>query len=272
MEEQYFEAQEESAKFNPVPSMFTLCNALCGLTAVVVTMRGGADAMVIPPMALWLICGAMLFDVLDGLAARLLHAKSMHGLYLDSLADAISFGAAPAVMIYRLGQQCEGLFVFADKLAWLMAGLYLGCALWRLAAYNTRAIMGLDGGSGKAMFVGLPSPAAAAMVCCMVRFLPDLLPDGRSLYIGYMVYSALSALLMVSSAPYPHLRNLFERVPAWIPALTIVVIAWSLFSMGVMALLLWAHVYILTAPVVALAAKLEQRFDFAEWVRLHIRH
>ncbi|MBT8045546.1 MAG: CDP-alcohol phosphatidyltransferase family protein [Pontiella sp.] len=271
MKDQNFESMESGARFNGVPSMFTLCNALCGFSAIVITMGGAADASVVSRMALWLVCGAMFFDLLDGLAARLLNAHSMHGLQLDSLADAISFGAAPAVMIFRIIQHHAGVFALAEYVAWLMAGLYLGCAIWRLAAHNTRAITAVDDVSEKAVFVGLPSPAAAAMVCCMVRFLPDYLVEGWSLYLGYIAYAALSALLMVSSAPYPHLRTLFERAPTWIPVLTIVLLAGSLFSMGVVALLLWAHIYILSAPAVALAMKLEHRFDLVEWVRLHVR-
>ncbi len=253
--------------FNPVPSMFTLCNALCGLTAIIMVLNAKGGSPAVPPMALWLVFGAMLFDVFDGLAARILNARSMHGLHLDSLADAISFGVAPAVFIYSAGMNGVDLFGMADKVSWLVAGLYLGCALWRLAAYNTRALAGIDK-SDKAVFVGLPSPAAAAMVCCMVHYLPEFLPHPMAQFIGSMAYAAAAALLMVGSAPYPHLRNLFERFPPWVPVLALILVVASIVNLGVAALVLWAHIYILSAPIHMLVVRVLNWYE--EFERVHL--
>ena len=133
MNQEFIEESTDS-HFNPVPSLFTLCNALCGFTSVLFTLR--AEPGVIPAISLWLIFGAMLFDVMDGLAARVLKAQSLHGMNLDSMADVISFGVAPAVIIHQLILGQTSLSGHIPGLAWFIAAFYLGCALWRLAQYN----------------------------------------------------------------------------------------------------------------------------------------
>lgn len=248
--------------FNPIPSMFTLCNGLCGFIAIATAIEAHAQGLPIPPMALWMVCGAMLFDVLDGLAARVLDARSMHGLQLDSLSDAVSFGAAPAAFIYCIGMQMSGAHMLSTVLPRLLAGLYLACTLWRLAAYNSRAILGIDkGGKG---FVGLPSPAAAGMVCCMVWLLPQYLPTDLIRFIVFVAYTLTASLLMVSNAPYPHLRNLFERVPVWMPAALVLLGIFLVVNLGAIALVLLAHIYILSPPLAGGAAWVARQLDSSE--------
>ena len=239
-------------QFNPVPSLFTLGNALCGLAAIVVMFESINNSDDIPAAALWLIFCAMLFDVLDGLAARLLHAESMHGMNLDSLADVISFGAAPALLIYVSGLDAaaKGLPLLA---VYLFCGLYLGCAMWRLAVYNSRIRHGVSV-QDRLIFFGLPSPAAAAMVCSMAWLMTQSHGSTGS-SAAYVAYVLPVSLLMVSSVAYPHLRNLTERLPIWISVL----IGISAFSLvvftGLKGLVILSHVYVLSAPVYGLVKK-----------------
>jgi CDP-diacylglycerol--serine O-phosphatidyltransferase len=190
----------------------------------------------------------------------------MHGLHLDSLSDAVSFGVAPAIVIYQVGLRGLAFFPLAEAAAWLVAGLYLGCALWRLAAYNTRAIQG-SGKQSRAIFIGLPSPAAAAAVCSMVFVLPACMPDERLLFFGYMAYGTLAALLMVSSVPYPHGRIFLEKNGVWGPLCLSVLLVVSLFYMGIWALVLWAHIYIFAVPLVDLAIRIDRRYELLDRLR-----
>lgn len=243
--------KEQSDTFNPVPSIFTLFNALSGFTAILLV----ADGKMVPPKALWLIFVAMLFDVLDGWMARRLNAGSLHGLSLDSLADAISFGAAPAVFIHSIGMSVltpQGLPALVVR---LISGLYLGCALWRLAVYNTRAITGAEK-KNHALFVGLPSPAAAAMICCMAWLLPGFSLEPRAQFYAFTIYTLIASLLMVSSVPYLHLRNVLGSIPRRFSlpllAVALTVVAFYRF----VGLVLLAHVYILLPPLEAFFGRL----------------
>jgi CDP-diacylglycerol--serine O-phosphatidyltransferase len=239
-------------QFNAVPSLFTLGNALCGLAAIITLSDSLNKNGGFPDAALWLIFCAMLFDVLDGLAARLLHAESMHGMNLDSLADIISFGAAPAVLIYVSGISAAvtGLPMVA---VYLLCGLYLACAMWRLAVYNSRVSHGIKE-QHSLMFTGLPSPAAAAMICSMAWLMsrPQSPVDNGATYMAYVLPVSL---LMVCSAAYPHLRNLTEHLPAWLSVI-LGISALSLVGFtGLRGLVILSHLYVLSAPVYGLVRR-----------------
>jgi len=245
-------------RFNPIPSLFTLCNAICGFTAIALVMGAYARGAVIPPLALWLIFIAMLFDVLDGLIARLLNVPSMHGMNLDSLADAISFGAAPAIFIYALGIHSVVAHSIPSIVVRLLAGLYLCCALWRLALYNTRAILEQEK-EDKVMFVGLPSPAAAAMVCCMVWLLPKSVPAEQMQFYTYVIYTLVASLLMISTTPYPHLRNLMSNWPKWLLILLGLFAAFLIYQFSFVSIIFVAHFYIISTPLADGISKMKQK-------------
>lgn len=249
----YEEASE--SRFNPVPSLFTLCNALCGFTAILYTL--GAEAGQIPAISLWLIGGAMLFDVLDGLAARLLKAQSIHGMNLDSMADVVSFGAAPAVIIYRLllGGTTESIGL-SQGIAWFVAAFYLGCALWRLAQYNTSAIQEADDHGD---FIGLPSPGAAALVCSMAVLIPALDLGPKATFAIYICYSVLSASLMVSAVPYTHIRRCLSNSNKLVVVVLLTAVVVSIFIFKMWSLVIWAHFYVLYAPILEVEAKLARQ-------------
>ncbi len=253
MNEPFIDNQPEH-HFNPVPSLFTLCNALCGFTSILYTL--GAEDGHVPAISLWLVFGAMLFDVLDGLAARVLKAQSLHGMNLDSLADAISFGAAPAAIIHQLIMGRIALAGHFPGLAWFVAAFYLGCALWRLAQYNSIAMQETEDHSD---FVGLPSPGAAALVCAMAILVPELDLGAKLMLIAYIAYSVISAGLMVSAVPYTHIRRWLTNTRKWVPVLFIGAVVASIFLFKVWAMVAWAHFYAFSAPFIALEARVMQR-------------
>lgn len=177
---------------------------MCGFGAITLaTGWAGYD----PTSALFaagcLIFAAMLFDALDGAAARWANQVTGFGAQLDSLCDAVSFGAAPAILMLELVKPFE----YHARVVWLVAALYLVFALLRLARFHSS-----DDNSG--MFLGLPTPGAAAVVASLpvLTFGPRLL-SGVEPEIGSArlwvppaapVVTLLVACLMVSRVRYPH--------------------------------------------------------------------
>ncbi|HEX2076828.1 MAG TPA: CDP-diacylglycerol--serine O-phosphatidyltransferase [Longimicrobium sp.] len=173
-----------------LPSAFTLGNLFLGVWAIVTAARGQYEA------AGWMIVGAAIMDLLDGRVARFTATGSAFGEQLDSLVDAISFGVAPAFIAYFTW------FRDAGEWAWVLAFLYIVCAVFRLARFNVE-----QAGTAKANFHGLPSPTAGSCLATYfaftqtefwARFLPEV-PPGRT--AGWLML--LLGLLMVSNVLYP---------------------------------------------------------------------
>ena len=164
-----------------LPSMFTMGNMFCGYACIVYSMRG-EFATAAP-----LIGFAMVLDMLDGRIARMTGATSDFGIEFDSLADVISFGIAPAVLAFTWGLQPLG------RLGWAIGFLFLAAAAVRLARFNIQS-----GSQDKRYFVGLPSPAAAAVPAATVY----AYPAGFQTPVEAVPVTALvivPALLMVST-------------------------------------------------------------------------
>src|SRR5437660_3225653 len=125
-----------------LPTLLTLGNGVCGFAAIAYASKITLDGSLSPELIDYyfllssgLILVAMVFDVLDGYAARLSRTASEFGGQLDSLCDAISFGAAPAFLLLRLGQEWSQNLVVAKAIA-VIAALYMACAVLRLARFN----------------------------------------------------------------------------------------------------------------------------------------
>ena len=175
-----------------VPSVLTIGNLLCGWAAITHTTRGDLGGAA-PFIAL-----AIVFDVLDGRVARLTGTTSALGAQLDSLADLVSFGVAPALLAYRWGLQPLG------ALGWVTAGGFLVAAAVRLARFNVHADAPDDDGR---YFRGLPSPAAAALVAATVLVAPDGLDTVRQSLLAVAV-TAGPAVLMVSTLRFRSFKGM----------------------------------------------------------------
>ena len=191
-----------------VPNSLTLCNSLCGFASIIVALGYNAKVLngEIPTneifvLSAWLILGAMIFDCLDGFAARLLNAASMHGLQMDSLADMVTFGVAPATLVTAMTYSLKTLDLRHAVLVWILSGIYLGGAALRLATYNVHAILEKKSDD---KFHGLPSPGAAAAICTTVLFYNKLQADHSELWWVLPVYGAFLGLMMVSPIRYVH--------------------------------------------------------------------
>ena len=167
-----------------IPSLFTTGNLLCGYIAVVRSIQGEFEWAAI---ALFI---AALLDRLDGWVARLTGTTSDFGVQFDSLADVISFGVAPAFLLYSFALRDLG------RPAWFAAFLFVICGALRLARFNV-----ITGSTDKRYFIGLPIPAGAAVACALVILLQGE-ELTRWMRVGVAVVTYLVSLLMVSTFRY----------------------------------------------------------------------
>ena len=143
----------------------------------------------------------MVFDALDGFAARILNAASMHGIQMDSLADMVTFGVAPATLVVIMTRSLPGYDGRFFYIVWALAAVYLGGAALRLATYNVHAMVEKKSSD---KFSGLPSPGAAAGICTTVIYYNHLGMEIRHLAVILPIYCALLGILMVSKIQYTH--------------------------------------------------------------------
>ena len=173
-----------------VPSLFTLGNLLCGFLAVVNTIETAYVS------AAWWIIIAAIFDALDGKIARLTGCASEFGVELDSIADVVSFGIAPAVLFYS--------YILSDGgAAGLMLGfIYLAAGAVRLARYNTTATTGK-----KYHFTGMPIPSGAGILSSFILFSENVW-DGFANFDAAGIIVVISSLAMVSGFKYAMLPKI----------------------------------------------------------------
>jgi CDP-diacylglycerol---serine O-phosphatidyltransferase len=205
-----------------LPNLMTAGNLFCGFVAVIRCIQANYEmkqaailtpsAMELYRQAIWLIFGAAAFDMLDGRLARMGGRESLFGAEFDSLADVVSFGMAPAMMVFFLIlSPTQGYPVFRE-IGWFFAFIYLLCAAIRLARFNviTNPLLLRTGKDSNRDFVGLPVPAAAVTVASLVLFILSLAEHDRSLHrwaLVLPVLMALIAVLMVSTVRYPSGKN-----------------------------------------------------------------
>ena len=217
-----------------LPSLFTLGNAVCGFAAIYYAAMPEGDfhkKLFVSPLALagYFVFLAILADAIDGRLARLSKAASDFGGELDSLADVVSFGAAPAFLLIRLTRQAVPEIgpigvPWIGKGVWLIAAIYLCCTALRLARFNVENATDSSAHMG---FKGLPAPAAAGAIASLVVLhqeffyrasgLGDWLTSGSVSWLAPLLVKGLPAvalvlgLAMVSRIPYVHLVNQYMR-------------------------------------------------------------
>lgn len=206
--------------FAPLPTLLTLGNAACGFGAITFAARwSGSDSATSLFIASCLIYLSMVFDALDGSAARWTKQTSEFGAQLDSLCDAISFGAAPAFLMLQFSHSRD----YHQRILWVIAVLYVFAAVLRLARFNVET----DEDDSHAFFSGLPSPAAAGTVASfpiMVFGLKRLEDTEHALWLERFtdwldpvtvkilpLVTLAVAGLMVSRIRYVHLFNQLVR-------------------------------------------------------------
>jgi CDP-diacylglycerol--serine O-phosphatidyltransferase len=181
-----------------LPNLFTTAALFAGFYAIVQAMNGRFEHSAV---AIYI---AMVLDGMDGRVARLTHTQSAFGAELDSLSDMVSFGAAPALVIYEWALKGMG------KLGWIAAFIYCACAALRLARFNTNLDI-----TDKRFFQGLPSPAAAALVAGMVWVIHDFDVRGHDIRWIAWVVTVFAGATMVSNIKFYSFKdiNLRKSVP-----------------------------------------------------------
>lgn len=248
---------EHNKWFKKVPNALTLCNSLCGFGAILYTLHvydSPREPEIVLAISAWIILFAMVFDALDGFAARIFNAGSMHGLQMDSLADMITFGAAPAIVVAVMAHSMRDMKPYQYFIVWAFCAIYLGCAALRLATYNVHAILEKKSGN---KFTGLPSPGAAAAVCSLVIFYSTKKGEMEQIVAVLPLYAATLGILMVSNIPYTHVgRWLFSvrRNKKRLFILFIVLIA--IYYSPIPMIVLVINAYIFSGPFIALLVRL----------------
>jgi CDP-diacylglycerol---serine O-phosphatidyltransferase len=168
-----------------LPSLFTVANLFCGYACVVYSTRSDFDT------AALFIGIAMILDTLDGFFARLTNSSSAFGVELDSLADVVSFGMAPAILAFTWG-----LWPL-HRLGWAAGFLFVAAAAMRLARFNVQSAT-TTASTDKRYFVGMPSPAAASVIASTVYWYPAGL-HLRETALPALAMVLVPAFLMVST-------------------------------------------------------------------------
>ncbi|MAT91831.1 MAG: CDP-diacylglycerol--serine O-phosphatidyltransferase [Halioglobus sp.] len=223
-----------------LPNLFTTGCLFAGFYAIIAAMRGDFESA---PIA---ILFAMVFDGLDGRVARLTRTQSKFGAEYDSLADMVSFGVAPALVMFSwsLGE--------LGKFGWSAAFIYVACAALRLARFNTQ----IDT-ADKNYFTGLASPSAAAIIASSVWVCHDLgwLGAAVPLEVAVLagVLTAVTGFLMIANFPYSSFKSIDFRSRVPFVAMILVVLVFGLVTVDPPSVILVASLlYALSGPVMQL--------------------
>ncbi len=240
-----------------LPNLMTAGNLFCGFMAVINCIQARLAETALDNLylgstpadhyhyAVWFIFGAAGFDALDGRLARMGGRESLFGAEFDSLADVVSFGVAPALlMFYLILSPSQGIPYFR-RIGWFVGFVYLLCAAMRLARFNVLTNPLLYRGSKLTNkdFIGLPVPAAAITVASVVLFLLKLAENDRSLdrwALGLPFLMLLVAMLMMSTIRYPSGKQLSlqtkTRLQPFIGLLVVAALAISIKWISLMVL------------------------------------
>ena len=230
-----------------LPNLFTTAALFSGFYAIIASINGQFDDAGVA------IIIAMIFDGLDGRVARLTNTQSAFGVEYDSLSDMVSFGVAPALVMFSWALAPLG------KIGWAVAFLYAACAALRLARFNTQV-----GVADNRFFTGLASPAAAGLIATMVWLGADMgyAPGGFSIQYEFLCafVTAVAGVLMVTNIRYYSFKG-FD-LKGRVPFIVILVIA-LLFAIVLIdppsVLLLIAVTYALSGFVATFIEKKKER-------------
>ena len=235
-----------------LPSLFTTGNVFCGFYAFIAVLNEKYY------VAAWALVVAIIFDILDGRVARLTKTTSAFGVQYDSLADIISFGMAPAFLAYSWVLKPFG------RLGWMAAFLYLLCGTLRLARFNVTKpdIRGQH-------FIGLPIPAAAAVIASIVIAFEDMFATRMNpIFMVAIVY--LLAFLMVSNIKYPALKRFeFKKRVSFTRFLFVILLLYVFATLPRIALFILSFTYVVVGPIGLLLPRRDQQQEPQEDIPSH---
>lgn len=268
-----------------IPSVFTAANIGMGFFSVMASLRGfqilgSANADISAAAAHFdsaavAIGWALLFDMLDGRIARLTKTTTEIGIQLDSIADVVTFGIAPAVLAYVWGYGAS-LTEGSDlhRLAWFLSFMFLLCGAFRLARFNVQSSRPRILAEGtlkvdKKNFVGLPIPVAGGLIAALVHFSPVPLtyfgPERARIYSGlFMVLVGLLSLMMVSTLRFSSFKTVGTRVRSMRTIILALAVGMLIFLYSQYVLLGIVITYILHGLIARVAAVFWRRGESAE--------
>ena len=232
-----------------LPSVLTTFGMFAGFYSIIASINGEFTTAAISIMI------AMLWDTLDGRVARLTNTQSEFGAEYDSLADLVSFGLAPALLVYEWTLSDLGRF------GWLAAFIYLACAALRLARFNTQV-----GSADKRYFQGFPSPAAAGVIATMIwlKIWTYAFFDSDVISIGYYLGAGITivcGLLMVSNVRYYSFKELDSKKASFRFLLGIVLSLIVLLYKPNIVLFTGFFLYMLSGPFITIVGLNKRRIE-----------
>lgn len=227
--------------FYILPNLFTSAGLFAGFYAIMQARLGNFEA------ACLAIYVAMVMDIIDGRLARLTNTMSDFGSEYDSLSDMVSFGVAPALIVYDFALSELGRFGI------LVAFVYIACAALRLARFNVATI------SDKRFFTGLPSPGAAAMMVSIVWVCVDSNIQSQNVDVVLAIILFLLALAMVSNIKYRSFKDTdFRDKMPFIGLILFIVAIAMIYIDPPLAFLLIGSVYIITGAITYISSKMRR--------------
>lgn len=225
-----------------LPNLFTSAGLFAGFYAIMQARLGHFEA------ACLAIYGAMIMDIIDGRLARLTNTMSDFGSEYDSLSDMVSFGVAPALVLYDFALSELGRF------GSLVAFVYIACAALRLARFNVAS------SSDKRFFTGVPSPGAAAMVATVIWVCVDYSIMPQDVNLGLAILMVLMALAMVSNIKYRSFKDVdFRDKMPFIGLIILVLVIAMIYLDPPLAFLLIGSTYMISGAVFWASKKLKSR-------------
>jgi CDP-diacylglycerol--serine O-phosphatidyltransferase len=232
-----------------LPSVLTTFGMFAGFYSIISSINGDFTVAAIS------ILVAMMWDTLDGRLARLTNTQSAFGAEYDSLADLVSFGLAPALLVYQWTLYELGRF------GWLASFVFLACAALRLARFNTQI-----GTADKRYFQGLPSPAAAGVIASMIwlkiwtfaSFDSDVISLGYYLGAGITI---LCGLLMVSNVRYYSFKEFDSKKASFRFLLFVILSLIILVYKPNIILFTGFFLYLLSGPIITIVGLNKKRLQ-----------
>lgn len=225
-----------------LPNLFTTAALMCAFAAILMALDGHFER------SCFIIFLAMILDGLDGRVARWTNTQSEFGEQYDSLADMVSFGLAPALIIYLWAFKDHNALQQASvvaRLGWFVAFIYTACAALRLARFNV-SIGSID----KRFFMGLPSPAAAAIVIGFVWVCIRRDIEGPDVYWLALLLTLYAGLMMVSNTLFYSFKSMHTgKKVNFFAMIVVVVFAGFLFLDLAKTLFITALLYGMSGPI-----------------------
>lgn len=231
-----------------IPSLFTIGNMFCAYYSILSTFRGNYDSAAIA------IGIGVVLDGLDGRIARMTQTSSEFGVQLDSIADVLTFGIAPAVLAFSWGNQLAGfstdtagpigiyLAQHLQQWSWIVTFVFLVCGGWRLARFNVQSQKPME--TAKRHFVGLPIPAGAGLIAAIVHFFKSPLVQVGPAMFWYLLVLVVG-FLMASTVRYPSFKELhFLKGGSRLALVATATLIGSIYFFSEVMLLLISVVYV----------------------------